>query len=64
MITSAQCLAKYGAPSDKNPNMVLWDVPENLEIGLSYIAKPTLLKYNLLNYPLLKIQSEKKDVLF
>jgi hypothetical protein len=34
MITSAQCLAKYGAPSDKNSNMVVWDVPENLEIGL------------------------------
>lgn len=34
MITSAQCLAKYGSPSDKNPNMILWDVPKNLEIGL------------------------------
>ena len=34
MITSAQCLAKYGPPSDKNSNMTLWDVPENLEIGL------------------------------
>jgi hypothetical protein len=34
MITSAQCSAKYGPPSDKNSNMILWDVPENLEIGL------------------------------
>ena len=34
MITSAQCSAKYGPPSDKNSNMILWDVPENLELSL------------------------------
>jgi hypothetical protein len=34
MVTSAQCLAKYGPPSDGNKNMTVWDVPENLEIGL------------------------------
>lgn len=33
MVTSAQCLIKYGPPSDKNSNLILWDIPENLEIG-------------------------------
>ena len=37
MLTSAQCLKKYGEPSKTNPCMVLWDVPSELEIGL--IAK-------------------------
>ncbi len=33
MITSADCLKKYGAPSKQN-NMILWDVPPELELGL------------------------------
>lgn len=32
MITSAQCQAKYGSPETEK-FMVLWDVPEELEIG-------------------------------
>lgn len=34
MVTSKQCLRKYGEPSASNPHMVLWDVPTNLEIGV------------------------------
>jgi hypothetical protein len=34
MLTSNQCLRKYGEPSQSNPCMVLWDVPKELEIGL------------------------------
>ena len=34
MVTSKDCLAKYGQPSEKNPCMILWDVPAELEIGL------------------------------
>jgi len=34
MVTSAQALKKYGQPSSSNPNLVLWDVPTELEIGL------------------------------
>lgn len=33
MVTSAQCLKKYGEPEKEN-NMVLWDVPAELEIGV------------------------------
>lgn len=33
MVTSAQCLKKYGEPEKEN-NMVLWDVPTELEIGV------------------------------
>lgn len=33
-MTSAQALKKYGQPSASNPNLVLWDVPTELEIGL------------------------------
>lgn len=33
MVTSAQCLKKYGDPT-KESNMVLWDVPTELEIGV------------------------------
>lgn len=34
MLTSAQCLKKYGQPSSSNPCMVMWDVPGFLEIGV------------------------------
>lgn len=34
MVTSSQCLKKYGQPTLKNKWMVLWDVPSHLEIGL------------------------------
>lgn len=33
MVTSAQCLKKYGEP-ELEKNMTLWDVPQNLEIGV------------------------------
>jgi len=33
MITSNDCLAKYGQP-EKHNNMILWDVPTELEIGV------------------------------
>lgn len=33
MVTSAQCLKKYGQPSPSNPWMTLWDVPTHLEIS-------------------------------
>jgi hypothetical protein len=33
MVTSAQCLKKYGQPSPSNPYMTLWDVPGHLEIS-------------------------------
>ena len=33
MLTSKQCLAKYGPP-EKESNMVLWDVPAYLELGV------------------------------
>lgn len=32
MVTSAQCLAKYGPPEKLN-NIITWDVPSELEIG-------------------------------
>jgi hypothetical protein len=34
MIFPADCHKKYGAPSPTNPCMTLWDVPEELEIGV------------------------------
>lgn len=34
MLTSAQCQAKYGTPSDSNPHMIMWDVPRYLEVGV------------------------------
>lgn len=33
MVTSAQCLKKYGNPEKEN-NMVLWDIPQELEVGV------------------------------
>lgn len=34
MVTSAQCLKKYGEASINNKNLVLFDVPTHLEIGV------------------------------
>jgi len=34
MVTSSQCLKKYGNPSSSNKCLVLFDVPSHLEIGL------------------------------
>lgn len=34
MVTSQQALKKYGAASQSNPNLILWDVPAELEIGV------------------------------
>lgn len=34
MVTSAQCLKKYGQPDQANKWLVLWDVPTELEIGV------------------------------
>lgn len=34
MVTSNDCLKKYGKPSENNKCMVLFDVPKDLEIGL------------------------------
>lgn len=33
MITSADCLKKYGDPEKQN-NLVLWDIPSELEVGV------------------------------
>jgi hypothetical protein len=33
MVTSAQCIKKYGDPTKEN-NMALWDVPAHLEVGV------------------------------
>lgn len=33
MVTSAQCLKKYGKPETQS-HMVMWDVPTHLEIGV------------------------------
>ena len=33
MVTSAQCLKKYGDPT-KESNMILWDIPTELEVGV------------------------------
>lgn len=34
MVTSAQCLKKYGEPAPDNKWMTLWDVPTELELGV------------------------------
>jgi hypothetical protein len=34
MVTSAQCLKKYGEPDAANKWLTLWDVPTELEIGI------------------------------
>lgn len=33
MVTATKCFAKYGDPNKQN-NMILWDVPTHLEIGI------------------------------
>jgi hypothetical protein len=33
MVTSAQCLKKYGDPTLER-NMIVWDIPTNLEVGV------------------------------
>lgn len=33
LLTAKQCLEKYGEPTEEN-NMMLWDVPKELEIGV------------------------------
>lgn len=33
MVTSAQCLKKYGKP-EAQFHMIMWDIPANLEIGV------------------------------
>lgn len=33
-MTSAQAFKKYGEPAANNKNMILWDVPAELEIGV------------------------------
>lgn len=34
MVTPEKCFTKYGEPSNANKNLVLWDVPTELEIGV------------------------------
>jgi len=34
LLTPAQCLKKYGPATADNKNLVLWDVPPELEIGV------------------------------
>lgn len=34
MVTTQQALKKYGNPKPNNKNLVLWDVPTELEIGV------------------------------
>jgi len=34
MVTSRDCLNKYGEPSPSNKNLTVWDVPTELEIGV------------------------------
>jgi hypothetical protein len=34
MVTPEMCFKKFGAPSASNKNLVLWDVPAALEIGV------------------------------
>lgn len=32
MVTSQNALKKYGLPTNSNPNLVLWNIPEELQI--------------------------------
>lgn len=46
MVTSAQCLKKYGDPY-KESSMVVWDIPTNLEVGV--IPKKLYCNKDLIN---------------
>jgi D-alanyl-D-alanine carboxypeptidase len=48
MVTSKQCLAKYGDPyTNEGKFMVLWDVPPNLELG--HIPKKIYCNHDLIH---------------
>lgn len=34
MVSAKDCLKKYGPAAPDNPNLVLWDVPSDLEVGV------------------------------
>lgn len=34
MVTSQQCLKKYGEPSPQNSWLTIWDIPTELEVGI------------------------------
>lgn len=34
MVTSNDCLKKYGPPSESNPNLILWNMPRELQVGV------------------------------
>jgi hypothetical protein len=55
MLTSAKCFKKYGTPSASNPHIIMWDVPQILEIGV--IPKRLLCNKDLV-HPLSKAFQE------
>ena len=34
MVTSNDCLKKYGAPSESNPCLVVWNIPRELQVSV------------------------------